>query len=67
MVLMAAKKHAWGRRLKKLRKATGLTQIEVAETLAIPLTTLRNWEQGRVEPPTYVRLLVERALEERSR
>ncbi len=33
-----------------LRKQVGMTQDEFARALRIPLSTLRNWEQGRVLP-----------------
>jgi putative transcriptional regulator len=33
-----------------LRKKLGMTQPEFAKALRIPLSTLRNWEQGRVLP-----------------
>lgn len=32
----------------RVRQALGMTQIELARTLRIPVATLRNWEQGRV-------------------
>ena len=34
----------------RLRARLGLSQIEFAAALAIPVATLRNWEQGRVLP-----------------
>ena len=37
-------------RAKTLRRALGLTQEEFAARYQIPLGTLRDWEQGRVEP-----------------
>jgi putative transcriptional regulator len=37
-------------RVKKLRRALGLTQQEFAARYHIPLGTLRDWEQGRTEP-----------------
>lgn len=37
-------------RIKTLRRALGLTQEEFAARYRIPLGTLRDWEQGRVEP-----------------
>lgn len=37
-------------RAKTLRRGLGLTQEEVAARFHIPLGTLRDWEQGRVEP-----------------
>jgi putative transcriptional regulator len=37
-------------RVKTLRRALGLTQEEFAARYRIPLGTLRDWEQGRIEP-----------------
>lgn len=37
-------------RVKTLRRALGLTQETFAARYAIPLGTLRDWEQGRSEP-----------------
>ena len=37
-------------RVKTLRHAIGLTQEEFANRYAIPIGTLRDWEQGRTEP-----------------
>jgi len=31
-----------------IREQIGMTQVEFAEALRIPVATLRNWEQGRV-------------------
>jgi DNA-binding transcriptional regulator YiaG len=36
-----------GERLQRLRKAVGLSQSQLAAAAAVPLPTLRNWEQGR--------------------
>jgi putative transcriptional regulator len=41
-----------------LRKRLGLTQAEFARALRIPLSTLRNWEQGRVLPDPAARSLL---------
>lgn len=35
---------------KVVRRALGLSQEEFAERFEIPIGTLRDWEQGRVEP-----------------
>ena len=35
---------------KTLRLKHKMTQEQFAEALRIPVATLRNWEQGRVEP-----------------
>ena len=32
----------------RIRERMGMTQVELANTLRIPVATLRNWEQGRV-------------------
>jgi putative transcriptional regulator len=37
-------------RVQAIRKATGLTQEKFAQTINIPVGTLRNWEQGRRDP-----------------
>ena len=37
-------------RAKIIRRALGLTQEEFAGRYAIPVGTLRDWEQGRSEP-----------------
>jgi putative transcriptional regulator len=36
--------------VKVIRRALALTQEEFANRYAIPLGTLRDWEQGRSEP-----------------
>jgi putative transcriptional regulator len=36
--------------VKVIRRAMALTQEEFAARYAIPLSTLRDWEQGRSEP-----------------
>ena len=41
-----------------LRKRLGMTQDEFAKALRIPLSTLRNWEQGRVLPDPAARALL---------
>ena len=37
-------------RTKTLRRALGLTQEEFAARFQIPVSTLRDWEQGKCEP-----------------
>jgi putative transcriptional regulator len=39
-----------GSRIKSVREELGKTQVEFAALLHIPVTTLRNWEQGRRVP-----------------
>lgn len=41
-----------------LRKQLGMTQNAFARALRIPLSTLRNWEQGRVRPDPAARSLL---------
>jgi putative transcriptional regulator len=41
-----------------LRKRLGMTQMEFARALRIPVSTLRNWEQGRVLPDPAARSLL---------
>ena len=41
-----------------LRKHLGMTQSEFSKALRIPLSTLRNWEQGRVLPDPAARALL---------
>jgi putative transcriptional regulator len=41
-----------------LRKKLGMTQVEFARALRIPLSTLSNWEQGRVLPDPAARSLL---------
>ena len=41
-----------------LRRHLGMTQAEFARALRIPLSTLRNWEQGRVLPDPAARSLL---------
>lgn len=47
-------KKAIGAELKRLREAADLTQEKAAERLGIPISTLRNWEQGRTAPSLFV-------------
>jgi putative transcriptional regulator len=41
-----------------LRKRLGMTQAQFARALRVPLSTLRNWEQGRVLPDPAARSLL---------
>ena len=42
----------------RLRAELGLTQVEIAEALVVPIATWRNWEQGRVALDPAVRALL---------
>jgi putative transcriptional regulator len=44
--------------VKAIRRLTGLSQAKFAELLAIELSTLRNWEQGRRHPTGPARALL---------
>ena len=43
-------KRTFGENLRKLRKDRGLTQAKLAQVVNIPMSTIRNWEQGRFIP-----------------
>ena len=48
--------------IKEIRWATGLSQKAFAELYGIPISTLRNWEQGSNSPAPYVIGLIARTL-----
>jgi transcriptional regulator with XRE-family HTH domain len=39
-----------GERIQRLRKAAGLSQSGLAKATGIPVSTIKNWEQGRRSP-----------------
>jgi putative transcriptional regulator len=41
-----------------VRRKVGMTQEEFAAALRIPVSTLRNWEQGQVKPDPAARSLL---------
>ena len=43
---------------KNIRHEYGMTQKDIAELLEIPVTTWRQWESGRREPPEYIEKLI---------
>ncbi len=49
--------------IKELRFQTGLSQSKFAAMFDIPVSTLRNWEQERRTPPTYVVNMIKKILE----
>lgn len=49
------------RPLADIRKAAGLSQQKLADRFAIPVATVRNWEQ-RDCCPIYIRLMMQEAL-----
>ena len=46
-------------RVRSLRNALGLSQEQFSDAYRIPLSTLRDWEQGRSEPDAPARALLE--------
>lgn len=48
--------------VKEIREATGMSQKAFSELYRIPLSTLRNWEQGINSPAPYVLGLISRTL-----
>jgi len=46
-------------RVKTVRTTLGLTQEEFAERYKIPIGTLRDWEQSRVEPDAPARAYIQ--------
>ena len=48
--------------VKEIRESTGLSQKNFAEIYNIPISTLRNWEQGINLPAQYIINLIARTL-----
>ena len=48
--------------VKEIRQSTGLSQKAFADMFGIPVSTLRNWEQGINSPAPYVMNLLARSL-----
>ncbi len=48
--------------VKEIRESTGMSQKTFAEMYRIPLSTLRNWEQGTNSPAPYIVNLLARTL-----
>ena len=46
-------------RLKALRQHLGLSQAEFAQTFALSVATVRDWEQGRFRPDRATRVLLQ--------
>ena len=49
--------------IKKMRDQTGLSQSKFAGMFDIPVATLKDWEQGRRNPPSYVISMIKTILE----
>lgn len=63
----------WGRQCAELREAQGMTQQQLADALSGPdassrcnVASVRDWEQGRSEPPGWVQYLILGAVLRRS-
>jgi putative transcriptional regulator len=44
--------------VRSLRRRAGLTQVEFAARLGVPVETIRNWEQGKRMPRGPARALL---------
>ena len=44
----------WAEELRQWRERVGLTQLDAAAFLGVPLGTLGQWEQRKRIPPPYV-------------
>jgi transcriptional regulator with XRE-family HTH domain len=51
--LLGEDRSTLGIRLRKRRKALGLTQLATSSRLGVPLHTLTNWETGTNAPQLY--------------
>lgn len=51
-------------KLKKARKASGLSQQKMADMMLIPKRTIQDWEGGKRTPPPYVQRFVLNELEQ---
>lgn len=49
--------------IKEIRFQTGLSQSKFAAMFDIPVSTLKDWEQGRRTPPSYVVNMIKTILE----
>lgn len=52
----------FGRRLRELRKARGLTQTDVGERLDMPQTVIARYEGGHTDPTWAMVLRIAKAL-----
>lgn len=47
---------------KLLREKTKMSQKQFADVFEIPLSTLRKWEQGESNPPTYIYKMISKLI-----
>ena len=52
-----------GSKIKEVRKALGLTQIAIKESLGIPTRTQQGWENGERKPAEWLEAMVIREYE----
>jgi putative transcriptional regulator len=57
-ILRAAADESQAAYARRVRAATGLTQIDFAARLGVPVETVRNWEQGKRSPRGPARALL---------
>ena len=50
--------------IRDARKAAGLTQAGMSETMGIPKRTIEDWEAGKASPPEWAKRLVLKELAE---
>jgi transcriptional regulator with XRE-family HTH domain len=55
-------RETFGRRLKRLRTAAGLTQAELARAAGLPFDSVRNWEYDKREPALFAAVKLATAL-----
>lgn len=44
--------------IKQMREKTGLSQQKFGDMFQIPVSNIRNWEQGVAKPPKYVPYMI---------
>ena len=47
------------KKIKEMRKMTGLSQVKFSKKYNVPVRTLQDWEAGKSSPPPYVIELLE--------
>ncbi len=52
-----------GSKIKEVRKALGLTQIAIKDSLGIPTRTQQGWENGERKPAEWLEAMVIREYE----
>ncbi len=52
-----------GSKIKEVRKALGLTQIAIRDSLGIPTRTQQGWENGERKPAEWLEAMIIREYE----